>query len=458
MNRITKTILSVLCIVLVLCIAGCAHVQTDPQPEPVDLSGWYTAEDGTVRYLDAQGQAVVGWIELDGNAYYFDPEQDGAMYTGWLDREAGRSYLSADGTPAVGWVEIEGVTYCFDASGVMQTGWVESGFGLAYLDETGALRTGWIDVEGEAFYLDEHGVPCTGWMTLETDTYYFDESGVMQIGWLEETGSRYYFGEEGSLTVGWLDTEEGSYYFDESGVMQTGWQELDATYFFCENGTAYTGWMDNEEGLRYFHPDGRMAIGRVEIDGKVYYFTSSGERFILTNIWNPVPDDYETELTTIDGFRISVECHDALVELIAACEAAGYPCKFTSTYRSYERQVELFEKKVNKLMGQGYSRAAAEAETAKSIAVPGTSEHQLGLAVDLKNGSGTYNWLAKNSWKYGFIMRYPSGKTAITGIYYEPWHYRYVGVELAKELYDLGLCVEEYMEMLTEQASKQTAR
>jgi D-alanyl-D-alanine carboxypeptidase len=240
--------------------------------------------------------------------------------------------------------------------------------------------------------------------------------------------------------------------------MQTGWLELGATYLLKEDGAAYTGWLENEEGLRYFHPDGRMAIGRVVIDETVYYFTSTGKRFVLTNIWNPVPDDYETELTEIDGFRVSVECYDALVELIAACEAAGNPCKFTSIYRSYNRQVELFEKKVNKLMGQGYSRAAAEKETAKSIAVPGTSEHQLGLAVDLKNGSGTYRWLAENSWKYGFIMRYPSGKTEKTGIYYEPWHYRYVGTELAKELYDLGLCVEEYMEMLTERASNETAR
>ena len=105
-------------------------------------------------------------------------------------------------------------------------------------------------------------------------------------------------------------------------------------------------------------------------------------------------------------------------------------------------------------MAAGYTRASAEAETGRSIAVPGTSEHQLGLAVDLKNTYSTYNWLAANSWKYGFIVRYPDGDTALTGIYYEPWHFRYVGKELAAELFELDMCLEAYMEMLTVEAAK----
>ena len=105
-------------------------------------------------------------------------------------------------------------------------------------------------------------------------------------------------------------------------------------------------------------------------------------------------------------------------------------------------------------MDAGYSRSEAEAETARSIAIPGTSEHQLGLAVDLKNTFSTYAWLAENSWKYGFILSYPDGTTALTGIYYEPWHFRYVGKELAAELFELDLCLEAYMNMLTEQAAK----
>ena len=98
-------------------------------------------------------------------------------------------------------------------------------------------------------------------------------------------------------------------------------------------------------------------------------------------------------------------------------------------------------------------------EAEKWVAVPGTSEHQTGLALDIislyyqvldKNQENTaeQKWLMENSYKYGFILRYPSDKSEITGINYEPWHYRYVGKEAAKEIYEMGLCLEEYLEYL----------
>ena len=103
-----------------------------------------------------------------------------------------------------------------------------------------------------------------------------------------------------------------------------------------------------------------------------------------------------------------------------------------------------------------WSRAAAEKEAAKEIAVPGTSEHQLGLAVDLMDedypylndhqaNTGTQKWLMEHCHEYGFILRYPIGSTEITGIIYEPWHYRYVGVEIAQEIMNLGITLEEYL-------------
>ena len=85
------------------------------------------------------------------------------------------------------------------------------------------------------------------------------------------------------------------------------------------------------------------------------------------------------------------------------------------------------------------------------VAIPGTSEHELGLAVDINadkeqsSNEEVYNWLAENAWRYGFILRYPQGKEDITGIDYEPWHYRYVGKEVAKEIYEAGITLEEYV-------------
>ena len=94
------------------------------------------------------------------------------------------------------------------------------------------------------------------------------------------------------------------------------------------------------------------------------------------------------------------------------------------------------------------------------MAVPGTSEHQLGLALDIVDNKNWYLdesqakmptqiWLMENSWRYGWILRYPGEKSHLTGIIYEPWHYRYVGKTVAKEIHELGICLEEYLDMLT---------
>jgi len=102
------------------------------------------------------------------------------------------------------------------------------------------------------------------------------------------------------------------------------------------------------------------------------------------------------------------------------------------------------------LIAQGYSEENARTEVGKVVAVPGTSEHQLRLAVDIvdienQEKTAVQKWLMENSWRYGFILRYPNDKSDITGIVYEPWHYRYVGKEAAKEIYDLDVCLEEYL-------------
>ena len=107
-------------------------------------------------------------------------------------------------------------------------------------------------------------------------------------------------------------------------------------------------------------------------------------------------------------------------------------------------------------MARGYSRERAETEAGEQVAIPGTSEHQLGLAVDIvdisyqlldrsQEDTAVQKWLMEHSWEYGFILRYPDGKSEITGITYEPWHYRYVGRENAEQIYRRGFCLEEYL-------------
>lgn len=178
---------------------------------------------------------------------------------------------------------------------------------------------------------------------------------------------------------------------------------------------------------------------------------------ILVNPWNVVPEDYEVELVSLsDGTLVAEACYDDLRELLKACRGAGCAPYICSAYRTQEYQSSLFENKVARLMDSGLDEASARVEAAKVVALPGTSEHQLGLALDiidsgyptLDEGQGdtaTQRWLMENSWRYGFILRYPEGKSAVTGIIYEPWHYRYVGREAAAEIYQSGLCFEEWL-------------
>lgn len=399
--------------------------------DAMDRSGWHTTRDGSPCYLSYEGEPLLGWQDIEGETYYFSPELQGAMATGWITVEEGTFYLTKEGLKTTGWADIQEDRYYFEDTGVMQTGWLDLPEGRYYLDENGAMESGWVDLPEGRFFLSEEGLMQTGWMETPTGLCYLSESGA--------------------VTSGWVETDKGRSYIDADGSVHTGWLEDGGrTYFLGEDGTARTGWMDVDDDRYYFLDNGSMAVGCVEIDGAARYFTSQGKYFVLVNPWNKVPEDYEADLVWYDGFQVDASCVDALDAMVTACEAAGYPCEMTSAYRGISYQTTLFERKVNKLLAAGYTRAAAEAETSRSIAIPSTSEHHLGLAVDLKNTFSTYAWLAQNGWRYGFIQRYPEGTTSLTGIYYEPWHYRYVGKELAAELHDLGLCVEAYMDMLTE--------
>ena len=182
---------------------------------------------------------------------------------------------------------------------------------------------------------------------------------------------------------------------------------------------------------------------------------------ILVNRWNELPEDYAPELELVaelDGRRYELDrrCSEALWDMLADCAAAGGRPYICSAYRSAQDQQKLYQDKVRRLEKEGVSREEAPELAAESVALPGTSEHQLGLAVDIideeypfldegQEETATQVWLMENSWRYGFILRYPNGTTEQTGISYEPWHYRYVGREYAEEIHRMDLTLEEYL-------------
>ena len=181
------------------------------------------------------------------------------------------------------------------------------------------------------------------------------------------------------------------------------------------------------------------------------------ELLMLVNPWNPLPEGYVPELASVgDEQYMDARCAGALLEMLEDCREAGGSPYICSAYRTQQYQQDLYDNKILRLILAGVDGETAPAIAAQSVAVPGTSEHQLGLAVDIidqfytnldagQEETSTQKWLMENSWRYGFILRYPNGSTDITGIIYEPWHYRYVGEEFAREIYELDVTLEEYL-------------
>lgn len=158
----------------------------------------------------------------------------------------------------------------------------------------------------------------------------------------------------------------------------------------------------------------------------------------------------------VNGHSIDKRAYPSLQRMMDGCRAAGLRPTICSSYRTREKQEELFEGKVRSCLPQAGSREEAEAQAAQWVARPGCSEHQAGLAVDIVDKSyqlldegqeetAVQKWLMEHCAEYGFILRYPTGKSALTGVGYEPWHYRYVGEEAAGEIMSRGICLEEYL-------------
>ena len=178
---------------------------------------------------------------------------------------------------------------------------------------------------------------------------------------------------------------------------------------------------------------------------------------VLVNRENPLEADPDIELKRLsNGHAVDRRIYPQLQQMMDDARAAGLSPVICSSYRTVSDQQELYSAKVEKYLSQGLSPEAAEAEAAKWVALPGTSEHHTGLAVDIvslyyqtldegQENTAEQKWLMENSWRYGFILRYPNGTTEITGINYEPWHYRYVGKTAAEEIYTRGITLEEYL-------------
>ena len=218
---------------------------------------------------------------------------------------------------------------------------------------------------------------------------------------------------------------------------------------------AYTDRYLDENGLLQFKTDGRYVQASSYADTK-----SVPWNLVLVNDWNPVPKEYDSHasLTTVKGGqKVDARILNSLNAMLQKGQAVAADLQVVSGYRPSSTQNNIYWREVRTHRGNGISEIKAQSAAGQEVKRPGYSEHNCGLAVDL-GGNGNFNlnqnfentaafkWLIENCAEYGFVLRFPKGKEAITGVIYEPWHYRYVGVEAAKYIMENNLCLEEYLE------------
>lgn len=225
---------------------------------------------------------------------------------------------------------------------------------------------------------------------------------------------------------------------------------------------------DGDFGLDGGSADDRMHLGGQTdegtkhsggMDGDKELFISQDDMWclILTNAEYPVPEDYAAELKAIPGTEQLVDerIYEPLMQMLEDMKALGLSPVVCSGYRTLDKQEKLFNRKVQSYVRSGHTKEESYILARQTISIPGSGEHCLGLAVDFYTNkyhklekefekTPESQWLMENAQDYGFIMRYGEDKVDITGIEYEPWHYRYVGVKAARYMKEHGLSLEEF--------------
>ncbi len=218
-------------------------------------------------------------------------------------------------------------------------------------------------------------------------------------------------------------------------------------------------------------PTTQPAVITGEIENGALKIKVDDEKWMLTlvNKYYTIGEDYTPpELVKLSGSdgasggngKLDARAAEYFEKMYAQClEDTGVILNTVSAYRTYEYQDGLYQRQVEREIARGLSEDAAKIKAATIVARPGTSDHNLGLAIDIgritddfENSKG-YKWLDQHAHEYGFVLRYPKDKQDITHVIYEPWHWRYVGVEAAKEMKESGQVLEEYLGMVDEPAA-----
>lgn len=483
-------------LVLAALLVGALYWNKLKQRLPVDQSGWSTYSGEAYR-LDEDGHALTGWYREGDMLYYLDPARGGARSHGLTMIDGKCYYFSDTGAKLTGWQTDRGRNYYFNDEGTAVSGWQVINGKTYYFGADYAALEGHEAVDGTYYFFDNDGAVLTGWQETPDGIYYLNEDGSAWVGWMEDFNDYRYFDETGLMATGWLDIDDSSFYMDEDGRLITGWIELEERlaedeierlqkkadsegkklvieprkilYYFREDGIMATGWTKIRQDDYYFQPDGQKlsngrilsagqaARGRVQtIDQGVCYFSSNGKLIPILNKWNSYKSFYNPNLydKAYGVLKMTQDCADALSDLMNAARNAVKAPSVRSAYMDEKTSNQLYAYEMKKADG-------AEDEVLKRVSPPAYDEHRLGTTVDILPSAysvydadklsqdATMQWLMENSWKYGFILRYPKGFEAMTGVPFRPWQYRYVGVDVATEIHNSKTCLEGYIDELT---------
>lgn len=256
-----------------------------------------------------------------------------------------------------------------------------------------------------------------------------------------------------------IDLEELALLEDEDLDLDLEGEVLEATH-----GMEIEAKYSAEDILAVTRPNG-TGEGRTA-EGETVEFSRDDWKLLLINRQHSIPDGYDFPLGDIQTMKGTMHCDariiDDLLNMLQDAKEDGIILKICSPYRDLEYQEVLFNKKIKFYMNRGMSYMEAYQLGSRVVAAPAASEHRLGLALDIVSDSykdlnegfadtAAGIWLAENSYKYGFVLRYPKGKEDITGIDYEPWHFRYVGVDAAAVMTEGGLTLEEFWDEMWEE-------
>ncbi len=225
--------------------------------------------DKGVYYFNELGQLQTGWLDLGGNTFLFNPNENGKLYTGWWADAAGVRYLDPkDGHMVKGLNAIDKDTYFFNDQGFVQTGWV--------------------DINGITFFFNpnDNGKLYKGWLTDATGTYYLDPTDAHRVAGLRAIdGSVYYFNEQGQMQVGVVKINGATYFFGADGKMQTGFQTIGTSlFYFNDNGTMATGVIQAKDGIYYAEANGAIVANRAVTIGNAKYLFGADGKLVINQL------------------------------------------------------------------------------------------------------------------------------------------------------------------------------